>query len=89
MQVPPTTYEYIAQLVPATGRGLAIVNRLGAEGWRINQVLPLHANIGETLGSGDEQMIVLFERVTHDGYEHLVAALEAMFERITVATAQD
>lgn len=89
MQIPEVTYEYDAQLVPATGRGLQIVNRKGAEGWKMIQVLSLHANIGEVLASGDVEMLVLFERITHDGYDHLIDALKLMFEEITINTSQN
>jgi len=83
------TYEYDAQLVSANGSGLAFLNRQGALGWKVILVMKLQSNIRESIPKGNEEMLILFERVLDRDFEHLITALEAMFEKITVATSQD
>lgn len=83
------TYEYDAHLVSANGSGLAFLNTQGAEGWKVILVMKLQSNIRESIPKGNEEMLVLFERVIDRDFIHLIAALEEMFERITLATSQD
>jgi len=83
------SYEYDARLIPGTQTGLDIVNRLGAEGWKVTQVLPLHSCIGEVIGTGSLEVLVIFERVLDRDFEHLMVALETLLTNITINTSQD